>query len=96
MTTAKSKYELVGGQEYSNRMFEAAVESYRKALKARVTCVVLDAKEQDDVHVVDRDAALQELKKHEGYVMGAARMERDEHIRLINEKLAKENGSAKR
>lgn len=95
MSTAKSTYELVGGQEYSNRMFEAAVETYRKALKARVTCVVLDAKEQDDVHVVEREAALQELKKREWYVMGAARMEREEHIRLVDEKLAKENGRTK-
>jgi len=92
----QSAYALIGGQKYSEQMFEAAVEAYRKALKARVTCVVLDVKESDDVHVVIRDAAFSELKSRERYVMGAARMERAEHIREIDARLAKEkNGKSK-
>ena len=88
----QSTYALIGGQKYSDEMFEAAVEAYRKALKARVTCVVLDVKESDDVHVVARDAALDELKTRERYVMGAAKMERAEHIREIDARHAKEKG----
>ena len=88
----QSAYALVGGQTYSEQMFEAAVEAYRKALKARVSCVVLNVKELNDVHVVARDAAWDELKTRERYVMGAARMERAEHIREIDARLAKEKG----
>jgi hypothetical protein len=91
MNNAKSTYQLVGGEKYSADMIEAAVVAYRKALKARYTCAVLDAKAPDDVHCIERDAALQDLKKRERYAMGAARMEREEHHRQLDAKLAKES-----